>query len=66
MSSAEIGDFSTSCVTICASPSSPPRIELIRLVRKYDGHTAVHPTPYGASSWDAVSLNATTAAFTAL
>ena len=46
--------------------SSAPRMFSIRLVRKYDGQTTEQRTPYSASSWPAVSLNATTAAFTAL
>ncbi len=66
MSSAVIGDFSTSRAIWAARSASPPRIEDIRFVLKYDGQTTVQPTPYGASSCAAVSLNATTAAFTAL
>ena len=42
---AVIGDFSTNRV-MCASRSvSLPRSEDIKFVRKYDGHTAVQPTP---------------------
>src|SRR6185503_2920781 len=66
MSSAVSGDRSTSWVTTAPSASSAPRRESIRLVRKYDGHTTLAPTPYGESSWPRVSVRATTPALTAL
>ena len=66
MSSAVIGELSTRLAITLPSVSSRPCIELIRLVRKYDGHTACAVTPYAASSWPVVSVSATTAAFTAL
>ena len=43
MSSAVIGERSTSPVTISPTAASLPCIESIRLVRKYDGHTALAP-----------------------
>ncbi len=45
MSSAVIGDRSTSREIWAARSASPPRIELIRFVLKYDGQTAVTPMP---------------------
>ena len=47
-------------------PRVAGRMFSISLVRKYEGHTTEQRTSYSASSWEVVSLNATTPALTAL
>ena len=55
-----------SFVALSSISRSAPSRELARFVRKNEGQMTLTSTPKGESSWESVSLTATTAAFVAL